>query len=375
MDKKGKYIISIIFIISIAVMSVLLFVLPKKTFSHTEKRNLASPPKFSFSALKSGDYTDSWESYINDHLPFREVITGISSYANLALGNNGADGVYNCKDGYLINTPVDRENHLDINMDTISAFAKNTHIPVTMITVPSSGYVLEEKLPKNHLSYCDDRYFEKISTICKNSKIDFVDLRKAFKENKDTTLYYKTDHHWTSSGAYLAYSILGQSLSYTPYSKNDYDVKTYNEFYGTTYSTSAFWLNESDSIETYISKKNTFKVSISENGSTETFDSVFFTDRLVEEDKFPVFLNGNHPFTSIKNNNGGNGQKLLIIKDSFAHTLAPFLADNFAQVDLVDMRYYKNSISEKCKEEKYDKILICYGIDNLCNDTDIVWLE
>lgn len=101
---------------------------------------------------------------------------------------------------------------------------------------------------------------------------------------------------------------------------------------------------------------------------------MYFYNHLKEDDKYPVFIDGNHAMTRIKNKNA-NGGKILLVKDSFSHCLAPFLAENYSEVILVDMRYYKNSISELAQQEKPDNILVLYGIDNLATDTDIAWLS
>jgi len=105
---------------------------------------------------------------------------------------------------------------------------------------------------------------------------------------------------------------------------------------------------------------------------------MYFLDNLKDDDKYPVFLDGNHPYTVIKNNallKNGKNNKLLIIKDSFAHSLTPFLADHFSEIVMIDMRYYKQSVSELIDENDFSQMLFIYSIDNLATDTDIAWLE
>ena len=103
---------------------------------------------------------------------------------------------------------------------------------------------------------------------------------------------------------------------------------------------------------------------------------MYFTDQLKGADKYAVFLNGNNPVTTIKNPDCKNNKKLLIIKDSFSHCLAPFLSENFSEVTLVDMRYYKKSVSEEiCSKTKFDKVLVCMELDNFLVDKDFAFLE
>ena len=101
---------------------------------------------------------------------------------------------------------------------------------------------------------------------------------------------------------------------------------------------------------------------------------MFFYDHIDEDDKYPVFLDGNHALTEITNSNAKGGT-LVMIKDSFSHCLAPFLAENYSKTIMVDMRYYKNSVSDLIKAENPEQVLVVYGIDNIATDTDIVWLK
>ena len=100
----------------------------------------------------------------------------------------------------------------------------------------------------------------------------------------------------------------------------------------------------------------------------------YFTDHLKEDDKYPVFIDGNHALTEITNTNAKNGT-ILLIKDSFSHSLAPFLAENYSRVVLVDLRYYKESVSDLVTTYNPEQVVVLYGIDNLATDTDIVWLK
>ena len=115
------------------------------------------------------------------------------------------------------------------------------------------------------------------------------------------------------------------------------------------------------------------KVTIAEGTDVKEYDTLYFYDHLKEDDKYPVFLDGNHALTTIENQNAPKGT-IVLVKDSFSHSLAPFLAENYSKVIMVDMRYYKQSVSEIVKQERPEQVVVLYGIDNLATDTDIVWL-
>ena len=333
----------------------------------------------SVNSVLDGKFGTDFEKYFADHFPLRTQWVGANAYFNLSVGNNGADGVYNCKNGYLINKPQLDDSTLKSNVQTIADFAKSVDVPVTVTLVPSTGYIANDVLPAVHDTYTDDEKIENAQKVLTESGADFVDLRSAFKNAyaNGTQLYYKTDHHWTTAGAYTGYTEICKSLGITPADKSLFTVEKYNDFYGTTYSTSGFWLTQPDTIEIWNNKNNTEKnisVEIIEGDEKQDYHSMYFYNHLKEDDKYPVFIDGNHAMTRIKNTNAAGG-KILLVKDSFSHCLAPFLAENYSEVILVDMRYYKNSISELAQQEKPDNILVLYGIDNLATDTDIAWLS
>lgn len=376
MTSKSKYIISVIFVAFIGIFAVLFWVLPKSDFSPKEKRYLQGFPEISVQSLTEGTFETDFENYINDHMVLRDVFMGVNSYSNIAVLNNGSDGVYKCSDGYLINEPA-TDSRLDLNLSVTADFKDKTGIDTTVMIVPSTGYIMDDKLPLVHKNYNDDRYYNRIESFCQKNGLGFVDLRDTFNSHKNSTqLYYKTDHHWTTVGAYLAYQSLCEKWGIEVKEKNGYIVEKTPDFYGTTYNTSGFWLNESDTIEVWKNRDNHSTCEITANGKTTAYKSMFFPKQLEGADKYTVFLNGNNPVTTVKNPDNKGKEKLLVIKDSFSHCLAPFLSEKFSQITLVDMRYYKKSVSEEIvKKDKFDKVLICMSMDNFLEDKDFAFLE
>ncbi len=378
MKKALKHLPTIVFILFIYAMAILFFVLPKSHYSSSEKRYLKEFPQFNSDTFFSGDFGEEFETYLSDHTAFRNFYVGLNSYYNLSLSNPLSNGIYHCKDGYLINDPVNTDRFMP-NIEVIAEFAAKQDIKSTMVLAPSTGYVANDVLPNKHIIYNDDELFSQASDVLKNSGVTFVDIRDDFKAayKSGTQVYYKTDHHWTASGAHLAYNALGSALNITPYSKDNYNIDSHGGFYGTTYSSSGYWYTKPDNIELWYSKqKQDINVTITDGGKTIESDSLFFTDRLTEDDKYPVYLDGNHPYTVIKNQAlKNNDQKLLVIKDSFAHSLVPFLADHYSEIIMIDMRYYKQNVTELIKNTGVDQILFIYSIDNLATDADVAWLE
>ncbi len=379
MKKAFKHLPTIVFIVFIFSMTILFFALPKKEYSSSEKRYLAEFPTLTVDTFFSGDFGEDFEKYLSDHTAFRNFWVGLNSYYNYTLGNPLSNGIYKCDDGYLLNDPPKTER-LSTNIDVIAEFSTASNLPSTVLLAPSTGYVTNDVLPNKHIVYHDDTLFENVSATLSENDITFVDIRDTFKNEykNGTQVYYKTDHHWTAEGAYLAYCELADKLGYTANSKDNYEITTHGGFYGTTYSSSGYWFTKPDDIEVWESKtikETDIEVSITDNGETTTSSSMFFLDNLNDDDKYPVYLDGNHPYTIIKNKAIKDGEKLLVIKDSFAHSLVPFLAEHYEEIVMIDMRYYKQSVSELIKNGDFDRMLYVYSIDNLGSDTDIAWLE
>ena len=361
--KRHNLIITVLFCGFISVFALLTAFLPKQEISVNEKRTLAEFPKFTLEKLFSGKWESDFEEYISDHFAARDFFAGTDAYFMLATGRNGSNGIYKGKDGYLFRTPVQYdEKTLYGNIDAVNAFAAQTGIETKMMVVPSAGFVMTSKLPQNHCAYNDG---DIIRTV--GERLSDIELIDPTEELKTGEYYYKTDHHWTAEGAYAAYLLWCSSEGVEPREKDDYNITTTDGFYGTSYSKSALWLTKPDTIETWEYPINV-TVTIEE---TDEYDSMFFKEHLEEPDKYPVYLDGNHALEHIVNHDNPSGKKLLLIKDSYAHSFAPFMAENCSEIDMVDLRYYFDSISELAQAKQYDEILVLYGISNLCETNDL----
>lgn len=378
MNKKKilHFIPAVIFLVFIFSMGLLFIFLPKEDYSVNEKRYLEDFPKTTFENICFGDFDTEFETYMSDHIAGRDFFVGMNAYYNLYTGRNGANGVYAGKDNYLINDPVDRENNLESNLKIFADFTKANNLNTNLMIIPSTGYIMSDKLPENHKEYLDEQYFETIQQNLGDMK--FISVMNAFKlaAQSGDQLYYRTDHHWTTPGAYLAYLQYCKSVGLTQTPENAFEKTTVTGFYGTTYSTSALWNTPPDNIEFWENRSNLGAVSvkITEGTTTKENDSYFFLSHLDEADKYPTFLDGNHALVEIKNENAQGG-KLLVIKDSFAHAMVPFLSENYSDIIMVDLRYYKSPISEIVKEYGITDCLVLYSLDNFATDTDVAFLS
>lgn len=373
--KLKEFIPSVIFLLFIGLGLLLFILLPKKSFSESEKRMLSEFPPIEVRSVLSGEFGGKFETYLADQMPMRKFFVGVNGYSKLLLGQNGLNGVYSCQDGYLINTPAADNGLLEKNIDYINEFADIVDVPLYMLTVPSTGYIMDDVLPRVHMEYRDDEYINKIKTSL-SDKIEYIDVREPFREavSQGSQVYYKTDHHWTSEGAYIAYQTICGQMGMTATDRGQFEKETVEVFFGTTYSKSTLWLSSPDTMELWKNRQHTenqFEIEINDGGEVKESKRLFFEEHLKETDKYPVYLDGNHSLVRIKNNSSESDKKLLIIKDSFAHTITPFFADHYAEIIMVDMRYYKKEVSVLAKEEGIDEVLIIYGLEQMITDKNI----
>ncbi|MBR3439522.1 MAG: hypothetical protein IKH13_08480 [Clostridia bacterium] len=328
-------------------------------------------PETSFQTVKDGTFEQGFEKFLADQTPFRTFFVSLNSYFELIKGNNGSAGVYLGKDGWLIEKPFDRENNFDKNLRRINDFSKTVDKPVYLLIAPTKGSIYTEYLPSNSLDYYDKELITSVSE--KAGNINNINIVSAFEKNKnDTLLYYKTDHHWTTEGAFIAYNAVCDALNLNAVDISSYNKEIVKEFYGTSYSTSCYTLTKPDTLTIMRNAKTngSAKVIIEDGSKPEEYDNMFFEDALETADKYVVFLNGNHGLERIIT--GNSGGKLLLVKDSFAHCIAPFLAENFSEIIMVDLRYYKKPLSGIIQNENPDQIMFLYGIDTFAESNDII---
>ena len=356
-----------------AVLLMLFFLLPDKDYSETEKRYLAAAPEMTASGLLDGTVQEALEDYTADQFPGRNLFTGISAYNDLLWGRNAAQDYYHCDGGYLIAAPkqVGDATFLS-NLALFDAFAAQTGLPATLIAVPEAGAVLEDLLPAGYLDYRDGELIQTAKDTLRN--ITVLDVTDTLKSGNETApVYYHTDHHLTAWGNYLVYRDYLTAQGRTPGTENDFTVTSYGGFYGTAWSGSGYWLTPADTVELW-DRGTEVTVTISDAGNEDVVAaSLFFLDHLAELDKYPVYLDGNHGLVKIENP-ASDGGTLLVVRDSYAHCLSTFLAGDYAEIYLIDLRYYRGCASQLAADCGADELLFLYGMENLRTDTNAAWL-
>lgn len=363
---KAKYVLCAVFLVIIFGVFLVNLFTPDKDFSQNENRVLAAKPEFSADALMSGSYTSDFEEYVNDQFVARDSFIAVKSMSELILGKHENGGVYFLNDRLVETFSKVDEALFSDNISAVRRFADLSDIPVMFMLIPTSQEIYKDKLAYG--APCAD---EKLLISCAYDEFkgNTVDILGALASCKDEYIFYRTDHHWTSLGAYYGYEALCGALGIEPVKLSDYEKNTLtNDFNGTLYSMSGVRFITPDEIDVYVPSEGVTVVRY--DGIEPSYGGLYYEEYLSFKDKYKVFLGGNCGRVVVKTGRE-DLPKLLLLRDSYADSITPYLTNHFSEIHLLDLRYYKNSITKYAAENNIDEILIMYGLKKFSEDTNI----
>ena len=370
MSKKFNMFLSGLFCAFLAGILLLSTLLPDLSFSPLENRYLQKVPEFSLGALHSGDFMAEAEKYTADHIVGRDFWVALKAWCERLSGKQENNGSYLAANDTLINRldAPDMEQ-LYKNMTHVNTLAGNLSVPVHFGLIPSAAQIWADRLPAgaptaDEQAIIDDLY----------SRTDAltIDLSGLLSDHADEDLYYRTDHHWTSLGAYYGYAALMEAMGLEAVALETLTPTTVTgDFNGTIFSTSGVRWVEPDTIQTYIPDEN-MEVTFYPEGKPIA-GSLYVDEKLSIKDKYSYFLGGVQPLCTIKTQNT-EAPKLLLIRDSYSESLAPFLTENFSEIHLWDLRYNLNSLQTYIQEHEIDNVVVLYSISNFVSDKNLFLL-
>ena len=360
MNKKYSIFLTVLFSLFIGGILVGSFLLPDKDFSELENRYLAKPPKLSVENLENGKFMEDAEDYVNDHIIGRDFWVALKAWSERLSGKQENNGVYFGKEDTLLNRLDEPDpDVLQEYAGYVNALVDNVDVPVYFGIIPSSSEIWSDRLPKGAPT-ADEKAI--IDTLYDTVQTYTIDLYSALESHKDEEIYYRTDHHWTSLGAYYGYTALMEAMGMEPIPLDESAKVTVSDsFYGTIFSSSGVRWVAPDHIDRYISGDG-LKVT-SYFDSTPTEGSLYVDSYLDKKDKYSSFLGGNQPLCVIQTQHT-DAPKVLVIRDSYTDSLAPFLTQNFSEIHLFDPRMNLNSVKAYVEENQIDQVVVLYSISN-----------
>lgn len=367
MKKILKYPLTLFLLTTIFIITIIDVLNKDISFSNYENRSLALKPNFYYSSFISGRFFKNYERYINDQFLLRNTWINIKSSSELALGKKENNGIIYGDNNFLFDKfDTINKNNLNKNISLLKNFISYTNANFNLMLIPESFSIYKEYLPYGVNLIDEINYIEKINDYFSElNNVSIINIINTFIENKDEYIYYKTDHHWTSYGAYLAYKEFCALNNLTSVNINDLTENKVNEFLGTYFSKSKKFNSEKDYIIWYdipnidIKIDNSIKTSLNDNSKWSS------------SDKYSAFTWGNNGVTYIKNKNIDDDSKLLIIKDSYANSFIQFIVNNYNEIYIVDLRSFVGSFNEFFNNNNFDNILIMYSFKNLVEDVNI----
>lgn len=372
-DKNANFylLISAVICTFIILFSAVLGLLIKdKEYSENENRYLAQKPKISFSTIADGSYMKDTESYLSDQFAGRGALVKTRTAIDIFAGKKEINGIYIGKKHYLFQkNAVYDENIVKANTNSINSLIKKyPKINHYAAIAPDASEILSKYLPNNVVCPSEEKEIKDIYSLL-DKNIKTIDLIKPLKQYETPeNLFYKTDHHWTTSAAKLAFTSITAAMN-TDISKTEYQtLPVTNKFKGTLASSSGLF-NAKDTI--YITYPETdVKYYVKYVDEDKISASVFDYPKLNSKNQYEVFFGGN--FAQVNIETSLNSDKvLLIVKDSYANCLTPMLIPYYKSIIMVDPRYFKGDIDDVIKQEGVSDILWLYNINTFLADTSI----
>lgn len=367
-----KYPTFFVFSILVILFTVIDIINSPNEFSELENRKLSQMPILSLKSYIDTSFSSDYEKYINDQFFLRNNWIDLKSRIEYLLGKRENNDIIFGKENYLFKKfTTFNDEMLENNLNSIITFTNNYNKEVDFFIIPNS-YAIYDELTPRYLPLVDQlsliNSINSYLSLKSNDHINTINVAEESLKNKDDYIYYKTDHHWTSYGAYLAYLTYMDYLGLEIVDINNLEKITINNFLGTYYNRSKYFKADSDFITYY----NILGLHIEIDGKEKL--SLMDLDKFKGSDKYSAFLWGNNGLTKVINENISEerkGSSILIFKDSYANSFIQFLSYNYEIIDIIDLRYFKESIRNFMKDKDYNEILIMYSFNNLSTDINI----
>lgn len=356
-------IITSFFCLLLAASALAGLLVPDRYYSEREKRTLMQKPQFTIVDFVSGKFSDEFEQYLTDQVPLRDGWVTMKTYMELDIGKRESGGVYICKDKYLMDKFTSySKKQLAANAAALADLQEKLAaegVSMNTILVPIAAQVLTDKLPA-HAPVTD---YTAILQVLADAGVDTTDVLSALAAHSSGNIYYRTDHHWTSLGAYYAYCAW---RDIEPNADEWTQEILCDNFHGTTWNKVPLPTVPAEEITAWY--KHEYH-NVSYNGGEYETNSIYERKYLSGSDQYAVFLNSNQAQTVIEGS--GKSGKFLLIKDSYGNTFSQFPVEDYAEVRVLDLRFFKGDVAEYAKENDITDALVLYGVQNFVKDTNL----
>ena len=351
---------------------------PKRDMIELENRKAAQFPAFSVEALLDGRWQSGFARWMQDQFLLRDAWINTQRAADEIVFQKAEEGgILLGKDQWMFTKlfTIDDATRQQTakNVQAVAEFAARYPGKVTFLLAPSASVIYPEALPAGAPMADENALLDDIFAQVGESAA-VIDLREPFTAHKDEYLYFKTDHHWTTNGAYRAYEQFCALKGLTPFDRDAHEAVTVEDFQGTHYSATRLWNVENDTITYYPLPNQMTIYNITGEAQYEpmTTENLINTDKFATRDKYAAFLDGNNGYSVIEGDGEGS---ILVVKDSYANSFIPYLTANYEKIGVVDFRNFKYGLDSTIEREGYDEVLILYNFQTFIADTDLIYIS
>lgn len=364
---KKNWILPAAVFLCIAIIGAADLVLPDRSFSAQENRMLAQKPAFLPDALMDGSFMKAYEDYVTDQFPGRDSFITVKTGAQRLMGKKDINGVYFAPGNTLV------ERHAEGSVDMEKADRKVARMigqaekiqelidgRAALMLAPSAGAVQPQRLPEFAAEFDQKSWIDSTAILAKAAGMTVVDAYAELLEHSAEEIYYGTDHHWTTLGAFYAYQAFTKVFGLAVPDLTEYERTAVKEDFLGTLQAKVNLPVSPDRIEIFTRSSetdHTVRFIYEEKEAA----SCYFYERLQTRDAYAFFMDGNYPVVEIKGN-GAADRSIMLIKDSYANCFAPFLTRDYGTVWLVDPRYYRGDVTVLVREYAPTDVLYLYNV-------------
>lgn len=356
-----------IFIVFLTTFMILNIISPSSSFSEIENRSLQTFPKLSIQTILNGQFSKAFETYSSDQFIFRNQWIEAKTRTEKALLKVDHHGVYFGKDDYLIERfTTYNEAQATRNITRLTTFMNRAHDYKTYsMLIPGAASILKDQLPRTHFDLDQNTIIQSIQSNIPLS----IDVSTALQHTQQS--YYSTDHHWNIHGAYIGYQTMAKTLGFEPLKEDQFKLEVVGtHFQGTLFSKSGMFWHQGENLERMYHPSHD---SITMTIHNDVYSSIYFDEFLKQKDQYMYFMGGNHPIVEIDTHH--EGETLLIVKDSFANILVPFLIPHYSRIIVVDVRFVNLTVSMIAEQFDVDQLLVVYSLDQFLNEFHLALLQ
>lgn len=367
--KKIDFIFALLFIMIFGIFGISFFYSKESVFSKTENRMLIKKPVVTLFDISSSQTLNTLEKAYQDQFLFRDMFLELETKLKNKIGIIEKNEVYLGKDHYLLEKPTEIKQS-DIFISSLNDFyKKHNDLNMSLLLIPSHITVNPKLLDKNVPVFDQYRHMK---SIYRNITFNTIDLVPVLKQGlNDYEMYYHLDSHLTSYGAYYVYQKYAELNDLNALSMDQFDIEIVTREFGGNLVTSAHTFSwEKDSIVTFHPKK---ELQLEVQYDKDIVHTLYY-DEALNNNMYSYFLGEKKPLIQITNQ--ANQGEILIIKDSSANAIVPFLVNHYLKVHVIDTNFYHQSISEYLNDHKEIKdVIFIYDMNQLDAEMDTFVLD